>query len=454
MNVQGKKAFVYGLGRTGVSAVLSLTRSGAYVYVWDDKVTNWPNELQGIDNTEICGPEVLNWQEIDLMVKSPGISNDAYAVKRAKKEGVPIVGDIDLFFEKERNSTFIGVTGTNGKSTTTALIAHVLKEAGVSVEMGGNFGIPALSLPSLGSKGVYVLELSSYQLEMVHKASFDIAVFLNLTPDHLDHHGSMENYLAAKKRIFDRQNEKAIRIIGIDNQETKQLAKELKEDKQTLYSVKFGEDGAEVIITPEGQLAITNDKGLYETILSFHDFPNMPGEHNWQNIACAYLATKNFMDRDTFIHGLESFTGLPHRLETVHKIGKVSFVNDSKATNAPAANCALSSYKDIYWLAGGLPKEEGVKPCVGQLQNVRAVFLFGEAENRFYDELQAHVPVFKCGTMEDAVKQAYISARQEMCSGPIILLSPACASFDQFTSYEHRGDVFASICRSLQESEY
>jgi UDP-N-acetylmuramoylalanine--D-glutamate ligase len=451
MNLQGKKVFVYGLGRTGVSVVLSLTRSGAQVYVWDDKTTSWPDELQGINNTEICGPEILNWEEIDLMVKSPGISYESYAVKRAEKENVPIIGDIDLFFEKERNATFIGITGTNGKSTTTALIAHVIREAGIPVEVGGNFGIPALSLPSLGSKGVYVLELSSYQLEMIEKAYFDVSIFLNLTPDHLEHHGSMQNYLEAKKHIFDRQDAKAIRIMGVDNKETKALAKELSSDKQKLYSVMFGEEGANVIITPEGLLAIADEEGFYETILNFHDFPNLPGEHNWQNIACAYLATKEFMDRDTFIRGLEKFTGLPHRLEIVHKENNILFVNDSKATNAPAANCALSSYSNIYWLAGGLAKEEGVKPCISSLKNVRAVFLFGDAMDRFYDELQAHIPVFKCETMDEAVKQAYVSAKQEMCQDPVVLLSPACASFDQFSSYEHRGDVFASLCRDISE---
>ena len=452
MNLSNKKIFVYGIGRTGASVILSLSRSGAFVYVWDDKTSTWPDELKGISNVEICSPELLNWQEIDMMVKSPGISYDCYAVKKAQKEGVDIVGDIDILFEKEKQSKFIGITGTNGKSTTTALIGHLLTKAGVKNEVGGNFGIPVLSLPSIGEDGVYVLELSSYQLEMMKTASFDVAIFLNLTPDHLDRHGSMENYLNTKKNIFNLQKDDAVRILGVDNKETKQLAIELKKQPQKLYQVSFGKDGADVVMTDEGKLKILNENDDYETILNFYDFENLPGKHNWQNIACAYLATKNFMDKKTFIAGLKEFTGLPHRLEIVHKIKDILFINDSKATNATAANCALSSYKNIYWIAGGLAKEEGAKPCLSELENVRGVFLFGDAQDRFSDELQSHIPVFKCNEMEKAIMEAYTSAKQEGLQNPVVLLSPACASFDQFTSFEHRGDVFANICRELEDT--
>lgn len=449
MLLQGKNVFVYGMGRTGLSVVLFLSRSGAKVYVWDDKASNWPTELEGVENVEICGPEMLNWEELDMMVKSPGISYESYAVQRAQKEGVPIVGDIDLFYEKEHNAKFIGITGTNGKSTTTALIGHILKSAGIKSEVGGNFGIPVLSLPSLGEKGVYVLELSSYQLEMMEKAAFDVAVFLNLTPDHLDHHGSMEKYLESKKNIFERQSADAIRILGVDSKETQELGKELAKQPQKLYRVAFGDEGADVLISSEGFLLLADDKGDYQKVLNFRDYPNLPGEHNWQNITCAYLALKDLIDRDTFIRGLEKFKGLPHRMEVVHQEGLVRFVNDSKATNAPAANCALDSYEDIYWMIGGMAKEDGVVPCIDHLKGVRAVFIFGQDQDRLYRELESYVPVFKCDTMANALQQAYTSAKQEKRPEPVVLLSPACASFDQFTSYEHRGDTFANLCREV-----
>ncbi len=447
--LKGKKFFVMGLGKTGRAAAKFLVEElGCKVTAWDAK----PAACEGLPSSvEVKKPSTIDWSEFDGLIKSPGIPESQEDVFSALAAGVKLWSDIDLAQLRAPEATYIAITGTNGKSTTTALIGHLLKSAGLEVEVGGNIGRPALDMPVLDKNGFYVLELSSYQLLSVNTFHANVAVLINISADHMERHRTMEAYIAAKERIFRNQEPSDLRVVGVDNYELEKLAISLGLGVR-LRRVSVTGVGAGVTANNEGVMFdydFTPPKAIYDLSKQMR----LPGKHNWQNVVCAWAAVKDFLTVEQFIAGLESFGGLKHRLQRVLDHKGVTFRNDSKATNADATIRALDSVEDIFLLAGGQAKEEGFVPCLEHLQNVKGIYLLGEAEERFAEELKdADVPVKRCGTLKEATTAAYADAQKyaaETGKNPTVLLSPACASWDQFDSFEHRGNVFIEIAYDL-----
>ncbi|MBI1308865.1 MAG: UDP-N-acetylmuramoyl-L-alanine--D-glutamate ligase [Proteobacteria bacterium] len=438
----GKTVYVYGLGSSGRAGAHMLAAAGVRVAVWDDKLAEEEKELT------VVPPDKVDWRDMGAVLKSPGVPMDTPLVRAAQAHGVPVMSDIDLLCRRERGNRvqFVGITGTNGKSTTTALVGHVLRTAGRKVAVGGNIGNPAMLLPELPEGGIYVLELSSYQLEMVSELHVDGAVLLNLTPDHLERHKSMEAYRDTKLKLFDLARPDAARVLGVDQPLLAAVP-----DRPGLARVSAtGVEGADYSVR-EGAIW-RGDKRL----VGLEAFPHLQGPHNAQNIACALaLLVPRWVSLEMFVEAAATFKGLPHRLEKVGVVDGVVFVNDSKATNGDSSVYALQSFDHIYWICGGKPKSDGLGACVGALENVRAAFTVGEAADAFAGVLrEKNVPVFVCRTLERAVGEAFGAARSERLEGAVVLLSPAAASLDQFRNFEHRGDVFANCVRMLNAPDY
>jgi UDP-N-acetylmuramoylalanine--D-glutamate ligase len=424
---------VFGLGKAGEASVAALAAGGATVFAWDDKLQH----ASGDQKPYASWP----WQELSALVMAPGIALTHDCAQMAKKHGVPIIGDIEILYKSQPEARYIGITGTNGKSTTTTLIGHILQVAGERVEVGGNLGNAALSLAALGKDGTYVLELSSYQLDLVHTTRFNVAVFLNITPDHLDRHGNMAGYIAAKKHIFDRQAKGDVAIIAIDDEYTKAIAGELKEQRLVRVSCREKAD----IYVKNGI--------LHDGAQNFDigNIASLTGEHNWQNAALAYATAKaQGIASEKIYAAMQSFPGLRHRLQLVDTIKGVRFINDSKATNADAVQHALKPYQNIYWIAGGKAKSGGIEPLAQLFPHVARAYLIGEAEEMFAGTLEGRTDYKHCGNLENAVKIAAADAFSEGRKDAVVLLSPACASFDQFKSFEHRGDVFCELVEGLK----
>jgi UDP-N-acetylmuramoylalanine--D-glutamate ligase len=458
----GRDVAVFGLGRTGLSAAKALKAGGARVHAWDDNedIRN-KAEAAGMTLSDI---NKRDWQTFAALVLSPGIPykfpQPHRIVRMAEMTGVPVVGDMELFaravqsLPERGRPKIIGITGTNGKSTTTALIGHILKQAGRDARIGGNIGTGVLDLAALHANAVYVLELSSYQLDLVKSLHCDIAVLLNMSPDHLDRHGGMEGYQAAKMRIFQNQQKGDVAIVGFDDVITQSIAIGLAGHgpgrvvhASSTYTLGRG------VSAIDGRL-YDNQSGKAELIGNLADCPSLPGKHNHQNAAAAYAACRALgIEQQVIMAGLKSFPGLAHRLETVGEVDGVRFVNDSKATNAQAAEQALRAFKNVYWIAGGVPKAEGIEPLESLFPNVTKAYLIGDAENAFAATLKGKVALQKCGTLEKAVEAALRDARAAGEDDPVVLLSPACASFDQFQDFEHRGDVFRAIVQAMMPNE-
>lgn len=456
-NYQDKKLGVFGLGKAGIATVSSLLASGCDVFAWDDQEDSrrhFPrNSL--FARTQLLEPAKWPWKELNALVLSPGVPlthpQPHYTVGMAQAASVRIIGDIELFCEAEHSVLKIAITGTNGKSTTTSLIAHILKSAERKAEVGGNLGTPALSLQHIGSDGCYVLELSSYQLDLVQKAHFNISLLLNITPDHIDRHGSMEGYVVAKTHIFDHQNRHDFAIINIDDDFSRSVYVEQRQKSKTkiiavscLNAIKQG-----VFIDKEGMLHDKIDP-KNPAAIRVSDITNLTGRHNWQNAAFAYAACKAYglATRD-IEKGLRSYPGLRHRLQSVATIHGVRFINDSKATNADAASHALAPFSNIYWIAGGKPKEGGIESLARYFDSIEHAFLIGEAEEKFAETLDGKVAFTRCGNLANAFEAASKKAFADRKQNAVVLLSPACASFDQWKNFEERGDAFCKMAESL-----
>jgi UDP-N-acetylmuramoylalanine--D-glutamate ligase len=440
---------VVGLGRSGLSAARALEKVGAKVVVWDDD--------EGVcayaegEGFTVIQPSESAWAALKTVVWSPGIPLTHSAALLAGRLGIPIVCDVDLLCEAKQDARVIAVTGTNGKSTTVALIAHILESAGCPVAVGGNIGVPALDLPELDWRGTYVLELSSYQLEMVPHLKADIAVWLNISPDHLGRHGGLQGYIDAKEHIFQGHKPGAVDIIGIDDPESEKVyTKRQKNALQPVVPVSTGHAVTRGFFVTEGVLYDGRRKKP-QAICDMQSFNQLPGVHNWQNIACAFAAAEVCgLSADRIVDAIKTFSGLPHRLEIVECIEGVPFINDSKATNPSATARALACYDSILWIAGGEPKDDDLSCLRLFFPRVRQAFLIGKAQDAFAQELEGKAPWVKCGSLQSAVERADELAEH----GDVVLLSPACASFDQFRDFEHRGREFARIVQSLAEEEY
>jgi UDP-N-acetylmuramoylalanine--D-glutamate ligase len=451
-DMSGRTVAVLGLARSGLSAARTLMASGAQVWAWDDSAAK-RDEAKGA-GVPLIDLQTCDWMKPVALVLSPGIPHKfpkphpVAALATARR--CPIIGDIELMARARLGARFIGITGTNGKSTTTALIGHILKSAGVHAEVGGNLGTPALELAPLGKDGVYVLEMSSYQLELTPTLVFDIAVLINVTPDHLDRHGGMEGYVAAKARIFDHQRAPRAAVVGVDDGESRAIhAQLLAAREQTVIPISAEGRIKGGVYAVDGWL-VDERSGRAEHVLELAQAANLPGRHNWQNAAAAFAACSAAgMASATIVSGLRSYPGLAHRQELIAAIGDVRYINDSKATNADATAKALACYQPIYWILGGKAKETGLEGLEPFYPRIAHAFLIGEATERFSAELAGRVASTKCGTLAAAVSAAHRMAQDERRRGAVVLLSPACASFDQFANFEERGEVFRKLVEAL-----
>jgi UDP-N-acetylmuramoylalanine--D-glutamate ligase len=438
----GKRFYVVGLGRNGLPAARALTAMGADVAVWDDNPA--ARAASGLHEHDPAEPGF----DFDALVLSPGIPHllpqPHAAAERARQAGVPILCDVELLYQAVRlagsRARFVGITGTNGKSTTTAMLAHVLQAAGMTAVAGANLGPAALSLPLLPHDGVYVLELSSYMLERLATVRFDAAVMLNLSFDHLDRHGDMAGYARAKRAIFDRQTADDLAVVGIDDDWSCELARTI-------------EAGQRVTISGFQPADVWCDEGLLRdkvgAIMRMRDAVALPGAHNAQN-AAAVAAVAIFLGvcRKDVVHGMMDFPGLPHRQQKVAVVDGVTFINDSKATNADSAARALGCHGRVIWIAGGMAKEGGIEPLVEYFPRIARAMLIGRDAPILAETLAAKGVRFEMvETLEAAVTAGFAAAKAE--DAPVVLLSPACASWDQFTGYDQRGDRFAELARGL-----
>jgi len=451
---RGRPVGVLGLAKSGRAAAQALAAGGAEILAWDDN----PKAREALAaQLPIRDLATADWRNIAALVLSPGIPHSFPephpAVTRARDAGAAIIGDLELLGRAQPEARYIGITGTNGKSTTTALIGHILAAAGQRVEVGGNLGTPALSLAPLGRDGSYVIEASSFQLELITTLAFDIALLLNITPDHLDRHGTMEGYVAAKRHIFARQKKAATAIVGVDDAICRDLCDELRRTGparvvpiSVLQPVSGGVyvDQGWLVDAMGGQPVRVLDLGLAE---------RLPGAHNWQNAAAAYAAARvSGVDTAAATAAICSFPGLAHRQELVGTIDGVRYINDSKATNADATEKALLCYPAIYWIAGGLAKAGGIEPLAPYFGRLRHTFLIGRATEEFAATLEGSVPFTRCGDLATAVAAASAQARHDGVPGAVVLLSPACASYDQFKNFEERGDIFRGLVEELREA--
>ena len=450
---------VLGLARSGLVAARALAASGARVVAWDDgEKGRAAGEAAGLTLANLATSEPLDWA---ALVMSPGIPLTHPAphpvASRATTAGIEVIGDIELLGRAGTGARFLGITGTNGKSTTTALIGHILAAAGLPSAVGGNLGIPALSLPELGPDGQYVIEMSSFQLDLIQSLRFGTAILLNVTPDHLDRHGDMTGYIAAKRRIFRNQVAGDTAILGVDDDHVRALAAELAQGPARLIRISAEGPVAGGVYVVDGRLIDHLDSAPV-AIMDLRPVPTLPGRHNWQNAAAAYAACRTAgVAAADIATAIATYPGLPHRQELVASEPGLRFVNDSKATNADAAAKALGCYERIYWIAGGLPKAGGIASLAPFFPRIAGAFLIGQAGGEFARTLEGRVPFTRSGDLASAVKQATAAARrdgaadgrQEGAADAVVLLSPACASYDQFTSYEARGDAFRALARKI-----
>jgi UDP-N-acetylmuramoylalanine--D-glutamate ligase len=452
---EGRRVAVFGLGRSGLTAARALKAGGALPVLWDDSVSSrMQAEAEGFAVDDLTAAD---WSGFAALVLSPGAPlthpKPHWTADKAKAAGIEIIGDIELFAraiaalpEAERPKV-VAITGTNGKSTTTALIGWVLKQAGMTVHVGGNIGIGVLALPAPTPEAVYVIEVSSYQLDLTTGFAPDVAILTNISPDHLDRHGGMEGYVAAKKRIFAAGTTAA--FVGVDEPAGREIWSQLHTRGRgaTPVSVLENFGGETAVVFRDGRL-IENHSGGPREILDLKPARSLPGRHNAQNAAFAYFAAAELgVAKNRIVHGLLSFPGLAHRMEEVATLGRVRFINDSKATNADAARQALSSYERSFWIAGGRAKAGGIDDLEDLFPRMAEAFLIGEAAGPFAARL-GDTPHRICGDMATAVKAA-AEAAAATGRDEVVLLSPAAASFDQYPDFEARGEAFRAAVLAL-----
>jgi UDP-N-acetylmuramoylalanine--D-glutamate ligase len=427
----GKRYAVLGLARSGLAAVEMLLASGAQVMAWDSREE--PRAVLA-DRVELADPLTADLAGYHAIVVSPGIPLNRHPiVEVAANAQVAVIGDIELFALARaalRPHKVIGITGTNGKSTTTALVHHLLQSAGLPCLMGGNIGLPILGQEPLAPGGVYVLELSSYQIDLTRSLDCDVAALLNITPDHLDRYDDFAGYVASKARLFTMQSAEHFAVFGIGDEETTTIA------------------GMQMARHAQDHVRFADGRGLARLQ---HHWPSLQGPHNLQNAAAAIAIVEALgIGREQWEAALPRFQGLPHRMERVAEVDGVLFINDSKATNPASTAPALAAFppapeRRIHWIVGGLPKGDELDDCAPFYANVAAAYIIGDAGPLFAELLAPHMQVHRSELMAEAIRQAIADARP----GDVVMLSPACASFDQFRDYEARGDAFRQIVAAL-----
>ncbi|MBO6905860.1 MAG: UDP-N-acetylmuramoyl-L-alanine--D-glutamate ligase, partial [Parvibaculum sp.] len=421
----------------------------AHVFAWDDAEARRAEAAK--EGFTLADSSGWDWNTFAALVLSPGIPlthpEPHPAVRKAQGAGVEVIGDIELFQRavsaSGKDVKIVAVTGTNGKSTTTALIGHMVRRCGGDAQVGGNIGRAVLDLEAPSAGTVYVVEVSSYQIDLAPSLAPNVGVLLNITPDHIDRHGTVEHYAEVKARIFAHQTEKDTAVIGIDDPRTGEICtSESAKRVEKVVPVSVGKTLSRGVYALGG---VIYDSMGTQTMKAgdLGEIKTLAGTHNWQNAAAAYAAGRALgYPRERIIAAFESFPGLAHRMEIVGEADGVRFVNDSKATNADAASKALATYDNIYWIIGGKAKEGGIASLEPWFPRVRRAYLIGDAAKQFANTLKDKVEAIHCGTLDRAVEAASRDAAADEAELKVVLLSPACASFDQFSSFEERGDVF------------
>jgi UDP-N-acetylmuramoylalanine--D-glutamate ligase len=447
---EGRRVAVFGLGRSGITAARALQAGGAIPILWDDgEAGRAQAKGEGFTVEDLTAAD---WSDFAALVLSPGAPlthpRPHWSVDLARAAGVPVLGDIELFARalaarpQDQRPRVVAITGTNGKSTTTALIGWVLKSAGLTVHVGGNIGVGVLALPEPTPDAVYVIEVSSYQLDLTTTFAPDVAILTNISRDHLDRHGGMDGYVAAKARIFTGQGADGVALVGVDDTWGQGIASRLSQRVIAISSNPSHPRGEGYVALPGA--IWSEDRELVNLTAA----RSLPGRHNAQNAAFAYATALALgLDHDAAVAGLLSFPGLAHRMEAVGRLGSVRFINDSKATNADAARQALASYPSVFWIAGGVPKTGGIDDLADLFPRIAKAYLIGDAADAFAATL-ADTPHVIARTLDAAVAAAAADAASAG-GDQIVLLSPACASFDQFKDFEARGEAFRAAVLAL-----
>ncbi|WP_131115715.1 UDP-N-acetylmuramoyl-L-alanine--D-glutamate ligase [Lichenihabitans psoromatis] len=446
---------LFGLGGSGLATAEALLAGGAQVTAWDDSETS--REAARTRGIKVADLRDADWSGFSALVLAPGVPlthpEPHWTATLAQAAGLPVIGDIELFCRERAkvapDAPLIAITGTNGKSTTTALIAHLCRSAGWDTQMGGNIGVPVLALDPPANNRVHVLELSSFQIDLAPSLHASVGILLNLTPDHIDRHGTMENYAAIKERLV-ASSDRA--LVGVDDPHSAAIAARVKASGITLTTISVA--GRPADVTLDGTRLMRN----HDTLADLAGVATLRGRHNAQNAAVAIVAVQAVasmqpasqpIDVPKALHG---FGGLPHRMEQVGQRGHVLFVNDSKATNADAAEQSLKSFDPVFWIVGGVAKEGGLAPLAPVFGRVAKAYLIGTSSAAFAAELDGHVEVEDCGTLDVAVAAAARDAARSDAAEPVVLLAPACASYDQFKNFEQRGTRFRELVEALPAS--
>jgi UDP-N-acetylmuramoylalanine--D-glutamate ligase len=451
----GKKVAVFGLGGSGLVSASALLAGGADVVAYDDDAQSVAKaNAAGIPTTDL---RQADWSKIAALVLAPGVPlthpEPHWIVTLAHKAGVAVIGDIELFCREREmlapGAPFVAITGTNGKSTTTALIAHLAASAGLDAQLGGNIGTAILSLQPPQAGRVHVIECSSYQIDLAPSLDPSVGILINLSEDHLDRHGTMEHYAEVKERLVAGVPKNGTAIVGVDDDWCRAIADRLAQADKRLVRISVHRELSDGIYVANGRIMRATASGVTQ-IAELGGIGSLRGQHNAQNAACAAAAALALgLEPPVIQAGLRSFPGLAHRMEELGRRGAVLYVNDSKATNADSAAQALACFSDIFWIAGGKPKTGGIESLRDFFPRISKAYLIGEAADEFAATLSPDVPHEIDGTLDKALAAATRDAEASTVPEPVVLLSPACASFDQYRNFEVRGDAFRELVRAL-----
>jgi len=446
---------VFGLGKSGLVTCQALIAGGANVIASDDNQASLKEAASaGIPTGDL---RTIDWSAVAALVLAPGVPLTHpvphWTVTLAQRANVPVIGDVDLFCRERAKSApgapFVAISGTNGKSTTTALIAHILRSAGRDAQMGGNIGVPILSLEPPARDRVHVVELSSFQIDLAPTLDPSVGILLNVTEDHLDRHGTIENYAAIKERLVAQLEAGGTAVIGVDDDWCRAVADRLERQCRRLVRVSVKRELLQGMFVSGDRIVAGTDRGR-KKVADLSGIRSLRGVHNAQNAACATAAMLALgLSPPEIQAGLRSFPGLAHRMEEVGRKGSVLFVNDSKATNTDSAAVALVCFTDIFWILGGRAKTGGIASLAQFFPRIAKAYLIGEATEEFAATLEGRVPYARCGTLDRAVAAAATDAVASGRAAPVVLLSPACASFDQYRNFEVRGDAFRKLVQGL-----
>jgi len=453
-----KKVGILGLSKTGISSIKFLKKKGFDVFGWDDNKKILSKIKKNGLNIQILNK--ANLKKMTFLLVSPGIPSSGkkkhVILKQARKEKVEIVNDIELFFRFNPEEKYIGVTGTNGKSTTVCLLNHILKKLKINNSLSGNIGKPVFDLKSY-KQSFNILEISSFQLESMTRTRFNVAVLLNISKDHIERHKNFQKYISEKIKIFNNQSENDFSIIGVDDKVTSYLVKKLKKKLNSKIITISGKNNSADIYVKNRKLIINLNLGKKKVFkkINIEQFKNFLGEHNYQNIAAVYaiILSLGFLDWKKIENSIKSFKILPHRLQKIRKVCDITFINDSKATNIDATDQALKNFNNIYWILGGRIKEKNLQKLKKHFFRIKHVFLVGETKFLYEKYLRNFLECTIVKNLAEAVKLSYFLAKEkikkEKVKPSIILLSPACSSLDEWRDFEERGNAFIKIVKRI-----